>query len=247
MEPTRWQVEAPAMGGRGEVWAYGQWGRPVLAFPSQEGHVWDFASHGMVDAVSDLLGGGRIKLYCVESFDSASWFDHGLPMEERARRHDQYAAWLYDHVVPTIVSDCGGRTDLIATGCSFGAYHAVNVVLQRADLFDVAIALSGVYDLSTIGAWGEVGQATYFANPAAYVANLHGDHLDWLRRAATLVLVCGQGQWEDTTGALASTRAFGALAQGKGLQAEVDVWGHDMPHDWPSWQRMLAHHLPRFC
>ena len=25
------------------------------------------------------------------------------------------------------------------------------------------------------------------------------------------------------------------------------VWGFDSPHDWPSWQRQLSHHLPRFC
>ena len=33
----------------------------------------------------------------------------------------------------------------------------------------------------------------------------------------------------------------------KGLRCELDVWGHDVPHDWPSWRAQLAHHLPRFC
>lgn len=246
MEPRRWQVPAPSLGGHGEVWAYGHWGRPVVAFPSQQGEVWDFASHGMVDAIGSLLGDGRIKLYCVESFDSASWFDDSIPLEERAHRHDGWAQWIYEQVVPAVRDDCGGRTDLIATGCSFGAYHSVNVCLQRADLFPVAIGLSGVYDVEQIG-WGGAGEATYFANPAAYVANLHGDHLEWLRRAATLVLVCGQGQWEDTSGALEGTRSFAALAQEKGLNAQLDLWGYDMPHDWSSWRRMLAHHLSRFC
>ncbi|MDP9209563.1 MAG: esterase, partial [Actinomycetota bacterium] len=26
----------------------------------------------------------------------------------------------------------------------------------------------------------------------------------------------------------------------------TDLWGHDVPHDWPSWRAQLAHHLPRF-
>ena len=26
----------------------------------------------------------------------------------------------------------------------------------------------------------------------------------------------------------------------------LDLWGHDVPHDWPSWRRQIAHHLPRF-
>jgi esterase/lipase superfamily enzyme len=80
-----------------------------------------------------------------------------------------------------------------------------------------------------------------------YVTHLHGDHLDWLRSRASLLLVCGQGQWEDTTGALDSTIRFGALLAGKGIRHEVDLWGHDVPHDWPSWRSQLAHHLPRFA
>ena len=27
----------------------------------------------------------------------------------------------------------------------------------------------------------------------------------------------------------------------------VDSYGHDVAHDWPWWQRRLAHHLPRVC
>ncbi len=91
------------------------------------------------------------------------------------------------------------------------------------------------------------GDAVYFNNPVAYVANAQGDHLDWLRARVTLLLVCGQGQWEDTTGALDSTRRFGDLLHAKGIRCAVDLWGHDVPHDWPSWRRQLAHHLPHFC
>ena len=87
----------------------------------------------------------------------------------------------------------------------------------------------------------------YFNSPMDYVANLHGDHLEWLQGRLSLVLVCGQGQWEDTTGSLASTIAFGRLLGEKGLRHETDLWGHDVPHDWPSWRAQLAHHLPRFC
>ena len=70
---------------------------------------------------------------------------------------------------------------------------------------------------------------------------------DWLRGRLSLILVCGQGMWEDTTGALVSTKAFGGVLAEKGIPHEVDLWGHDVPHDWPSWRAQFAHHLPRFC
>jgi esterase/lipase superfamily enzyme len=229
----------------GDILAYGNYGRPVLAFPSENGDVRDWEERGMVDAVGDLIEGGRVKLYCAPSYDSASWTRQDLPLEERAQRHGHYEWWVLTRLLPFIQVDSHTH-EVVVAGCSFGAFHAANFCLKRADLMPLALCLSGVYDVAVQGG-GEHGDAVYFNNPMDYVGNLHGEHLDWLRAHASLVFVCGQGRWEDTTGALASTQQFGALLAGKGIRHEVDLWGHDVPHDWPSWRRQLAHHLPRFC
>lgn len=136
----------------------------------------------------------------------------------------------------------------MVTGCSLGAYHALQFALTRADLFPVAICLSGNYDPSSWRAWGERGEATYFSNPTDYVPNLHGSHLDWLRSRLFAVLVAGQGAWEThLTGALPSSKHMSHLLGEKGIPHELDLWGHDVSHDWEWWQKQIAHHLPRFC
>jgi esterase/lipase superfamily enzyme len=198
----------------------------------------------MVAALAGLLDGGRVKLYCVDAADEYTWRADDVPLEERARRHGEYERWVNDAVTPWIHEDTGGG-EIVVTGASFGAYHAANFALKRADLFPLAICMSGVYDVAVVG-WGERGDATYFNNPMGYVGHLHGDHLDWLRSRVSLLLVCGQGQWEDTTGALESSKRFAGLLAEKGIRHELDLWGHDVPHDWPSWQRQIAHHLTRF-
>jgi esterase/lipase superfamily enzyme len=237
---------SPAIDSYGSLIAYGDYGRPLLAFPSQEGRPEDWEQRGMIQSVSGLIDGGRAKVYAVDSFDSLSWHDQGLPLEERARRHALYESWILDQVVPWIFEDCSGPQEILVAGCSFGAYHAANFTLKRADLFPVAICMSGVYDVSVVGG-GDRGDAVYFNNPMDYVGNLGGDHLEWLRAHANLVLVCGQGQWEDTTGALESTKAFASRLAEKGVKHELDLWGYDVPHDWPSWRNQIAHHLQRFC
>jgi esterase/lipase superfamily enzyme len=229
------------------VAGYGHWGRPVLAFPAERGDAGEFERRGMVAALGDLLAAGRLKLYAVDSFDHESWSNRDIPLEERARRHGIYESWILDEVVPYVSAQCGGTRELIACGCSLGAFHAANFALKRADVFPLAICLSGSYDPSAWHGWGERGDAAYFNNPMDYVAHLDGDHLEWLRARLSLLLVCGQGQWEDTTGALESTRAFAALLDWKGMRYELDLWGYDIPHDWPSWGAQLAHHLSRFC
>jgi esterase/lipase superfamily enzyme len=238
-------IPAPAAGGAGRVLAYGHWGRPLLVFPSQEGRPEDYEDRGMIAAVGDLIEAGRVKVYAVESFDSSSWHRPDLDLEERARRHGLFEDWIVNAVAPWIGEDCGGAMEIIATGCSFGAYHAANFALKRADLFPLALCQSGVYDVSVVGG-GHRGDSVYFNNPMDYVSHLHGDHLDWLRGRVSLLLVCGQGQWEDTTGSLESSRRFAGLLASVGIPHELDLWGHDVPHDWPSWRAQLAHHLPRF-
>ena len=110
------ELWSAALGAAGTVIRYGYWGRPVLVFPSERGRAWDFEDNGMVGAVEDLIGAGRLKLFCVDSYDAASWSDQGIP-----------------------------------------------------------------------------------------------------------------------------------LLAGKGIRHELDLWGYDVPHDWPSWRAQLACHMPRFC
>jgi len=229
------------------VAVYGHWGRPVLVFPAERGDAGEFERRGMVAAIGGLLEAGRAKLYCVDSYDGESWSNTTIGLEERARRHQHYEAWILEQVVPQIRDDCAGAAELIACGASLGAFHAANFALKRADVFPVAICMSGSYDPSAWHGWGDRGDAAYFNNPMDYVAHLDGGHLGWLRGQLNVVLICGQGQWEDTTGALESTRRFAALLQSKGIRCELDLWGYDIAHDWPSWRAQFAHHLPRFC
>jgi esterase/lipase superfamily enzyme len=242
---THHELYSHAIGASGAVVSYGHYGRPVLAFPAERGRAWDWRDQGMIEAVGGLLEAGRVKLYCVDSFDSASWSNQELPTEERARQHGRYESWILDDVVPFIQHDTGG--EILTVGISLGAFHAVNFALKRADLFPLAIGLSGNYDPAAWNGWGERGEAAYFNNPMDYVEHLGGDHLEWLRGRLSVLLVCGQGMWEDSTGALESTRALAGKLGAKGIRHELDLWGHDVPHDWPSWRAQIAHHLPRFC
>ncbi len=248
MDAHRVELPVPGTDHRLGVIRHGHYGRPVLVFPSEAGHAEDFANNGMVDAVRGLVDAGRVSFFCVDSLDAWSWSDRSLSIEDRARRHASYQTWLDRVVVPWIFQETGGPREMITLGASMGAYHAVHYAFQRADVAPLAIGLSGNYDVGTWHAWGERGDATYFANPSDYVTGLDGDHLAWLRSRLSVLLVCGQGAWEThPTGSLPSSIRFDQLLAEKGITHQLDLWGNDVAHDWPWWQRQLAHHLPRFC
>lgn len=225
----------------------GHYGRPMLAFPSEGGSAADFEGRGMLDAIRGLVDAGRVSVFAVDSMDGWTWSANDVPTDERAARHGAYQAWLEQAVVPWIAEQTGGQPDLITFGVSLGAYHAVQFALQRADLASLAIGFSGNYDPTTWNSWGVLGDATYFANPTAYLPGLQGDHLEWLRSRLSVLLVVGEGPFEvSPTGALPSTRELAELLAQKEIRHELDVWGTDSAHDWPWWHRQLAHHLPRF-
>ena len=128
--------------------------------------------------------------------------------------------------LPFIADDCGGGpVELATTGCSMGATHALNITLRHAETFVLALCFSGNYDPASMRGWGERGMSTYFTNPADYVPNLSGEHLDWLRSRVSVLLVCGQGQWEDTTGALESTRWMAGQLADKGIRLRAGPVG----------------------
>ena len=179
------EIEAPSIGGAGTVIGYGHYGRPVLLFPAEQGRAWDLEGAGMIDAVADLIEAGRAKVYTVDSYDGASWSNQSIELEERARAHDAYEAWIVERVVPAIHADLSGPQEILVAGCSMGAYHAANFALRRADLFPLALCLSGSYDPSQWNGWGHRGDAAYFHNPMDYVEHLGG-------RAPRLAALAGQ-------------------------------------------------------
>ena len=248
MDRLQVELDAPGLDRPGTVIRYGHWGRPMVVFPSEQGRAWDYENNGMIGAIADLIDAGRVKVFCVDSYDHVTWSDRSLPLEERARRHAAFASWITDRVMGFVADDTRGALEAIATGCSMGAFHALSFGLTRADLFPLAICQSGSYDPSRWHAWGERGDAAYFANPTDFVPHLHGDHLEWLRSRARILLVVGEGPWEtNPTESLPQARQMAGLLAEKGIPHELDVWGHDSAHDWPWWQKQIAHHLPRFC
>lgn len=189
MERVHLALDAPGLGRAGTLIRYGYFGRPVIAFPTEGGHAWDFEDNGMVSAMRPLLEAGRIKLYCVDSFDDVTWSDRWISVEDRARKHRHFESWITGPVSQWIADDSPGADSPIVTGCGLGAYHALQLALTRADMFPIAICMSGNYDPSTWHAgrarrrrllhesdglragapWGEPGVA-----PAARACRPHG-------------------------------------------------------------------------
>jgi esterase/lipase superfamily enzyme len=208
------QLEAPMHRGSGDVLTLGHYGRPVLAFPPAGGRAWDFDDNGMISAVNDLLESGRMKIYCVDGRET-----------EDPKTRAAYEAWVVDRVLPFVYADCAGPLEVLTAGCADGAVTAVNLAVRRADLFPVAIAMSGRYDAEVVDALARLGH----------------DHVDWITGRLNVIL----GVADDADERAVTT--YAARLADLGIRHEVDRVPAGTPWGWPAWRHLAATHLPRFC
>jgi esterase/lipase superfamily enzyme len=230
-----------ALGHEMELKIYGYYGKPVIVFPAQSGRFFDFENFGMVDAISDHIESGRVKLFCLDSIDAQSWANLEVHPADRARRHQDYDRYITAEVAPFIRKQCGGSEQkYITTGVSMGGYHAANFFFRHPDIFDTTIALSGVYSLKMfVGDY--MDDNVYFNSPINYLPRLEDSwYLDKYRQS-NIIICCGQGAWEDEM--IADGLAIKQILESKDIPHWVDFWGYDVNHDWPWWRQMLPYFL----
>lgn len=234
---------SPALNREMEMLVFGHYGRPLLVFPSAQGRFFDYECNHMIETIRPSIEAGRIKVFCVDGIDSESWFNRGLHPADRVRAHQFYEQYVTHEVFPFIHHHCRSQgIRIAATGSSFGAFHTLNFALKHPWNFSHILCLSGNYDLRD-RLDGHYDDNLYFNNPPDYLPKLddHGT-LEAIRKIK-IALIVGQGAWEGNC--IEQTQRISAILHEKGIPHQLDLWGHDTPHDWPSWRRMAAHYIPQ--
>lgn len=221
---------------------WGHYGTPVLLFPTAGGDAEEAERFHLLRVVGHLIEAGRIKVYSLDSIAGRAWISGRHSAEYCSLLQNRFDAAVYNEIVPAIRSDC--RTDdieIITAGASIGAFNAVAAVCRHPDVFRMAIAMSGTFDLSKY-LEGRMNDDFYFSSPLHYLPGLEGPELDALRKRFIL-LPSGEGDYEDIGESWRLARVLGA----KGIPNRVDPWGHHYHHDWETWRKMLPRYLDEFA
>lgn len=215
---------------------WGNYGVPVLVFPTAGGDSEEIERHRLLDHLQPLLADGRIKVYSCDSVAGKAMTAQGGSVEHRCWLFNQFQQAVAYEIVPAIHADCAGPQEVIVAGSSIGAFNSLALICRWPHLFRSAICMSGTYDIERfIGGYSD---DLFFATALRFLPGLGGTNLDRLR-GRFVYLPSGSGDWEDIG---ESWRAAGALGA-KGVPNRVDDWGADYHHDWPTWWHMLPTYL----
>jgi len=222
--------------------AYGYAGYPLLMFPTAAADYLEYERFLLVDALRPLIEAGRVRAYSINSVNRYSLLNEQASPPVKAELLARYDRYVMEEVLPLIRTDTGAHDARpLVTGASLGAFLSANAYFRHPDLLRGVIAMSGSYDVRSY-LDGYFDDNVYFNNPAQYLENLSDDyHLPILRRADAIVILSGQGAYE----APERSRQLSRILSVKGIPHTLDLWGHDVNHDWPWWRKMLPYWLDR--
>lgn len=231
---------SPRLGMHMPIVRYGNWGHPLLLYPTAQSDLFDCERFFLIKAIEPLIFAGRVTVFSINSINEHAWMNRNVSVHEAARRQALFSGYVEEEVVPHIRNAVQNDSARIGvTGASFGAFHAANQFFRRPDLFDTLIAMSGFYDLEPDYTHGWMTDEIYYNNPMSFVPGIDGSQLDTIKHHSQVHIVTGQGDFE----APHASRRFSKMLWDKGIWNNLDVWGHDMKHDWPTWRAMLPYYL----
>lgn len=235
------QWYSPALHKDMEIVSYGHFGFPLLLFPTAAADFLEYERFLMIDVLKPSIESGKVRVFSINSINSESWLNKKVHPKFKAIRQQQYNSYIADEVAPFIWNSCGGRLGIIGAGASLGAFHCANQLFRRPDIFDGMIAMSGVYDIRKYyESNGYHDENIYFNNVAEYLPGLNDDYfLPLLQGKEHIHILTGQGPYESPD----ASRELSALLSAKGIPHNLDVWGYDMRHDWPTWRAMMEYYM----
>jgi esterase/lipase superfamily enzyme len=215
-----------------ELLAFGHAGTPVLVFPTSRGRFFEYENSGMVHALGGKIEAGNIHIFCVDSVDSESWYNRSIHPHDRVARQTTYENYILFEVVPLMKAN--GAQQVATTGCSLGAYQALNFAMRHPDVTSACVAMSGSFDMKPFMD-GYYDQDFYLNNPVDYIPNVSDPW--FLDRYRQMRLILAAGDWDICLGE--NFRIADILGR-KGIPHWLDVWTGGERHDWPLWQAMAV-------
>lgn len=219
---------------------YGHSGMPILVFPSSGGTHFEYYDFGIIDVCHDFIESGKVQFFTLASIDSESWLHDSKPAHDRALAHEAYDRYVISEVIPFIKHKTGWFDSMMTTGCSMGAYHALNFLETSGCLPNNRCTQRCLRCTFLFGDYGN-DPLVYENSPSDYIWNQNDGWFIDRYRSADIIICTGRGDWEQD--GLPSYFTLKEAFEEKQIPAWFDEWGEDVSHDWAWWRCQMPYYL----
>ena len=217
-----------------DLLVHGDWGYPILMFPTSMGRYYQNKDFGLVSSVSNFVDSGKIKLYNIDTIDNETFYDNHYSPQIRIHNYNQYVRFLAEELVPYIKNEC--QVDKIGVaGASFGGFHASNFAFKFPDSVAYLFSMSGAFSIKAFMR-GHHDDNVYFNSPQEYLRGRES----WVYNHMKIVL--GTSDWDICLG---DNKDMSSLLASKNINHLYDErkWA---THDWPLWKSMFVDYVSTY-
>jgi len=218
-----------------EMLVYGHYGYPVVLFPTFNARYWEAKDYGLINAASDLIESGRIKIYCPDGMDFLSWANNAIEPAEKVKIQVEYEKTIINDVIGFVKHETSMERIGMA-GCNFGSYHALNFSFKHPDMVEKLICIGGTFDIKPF-INNYYDDNCYFNNPPDYLPNLADNwYLDLFK---TMKIILGTGESDQYA---EQTKHISDLLLSKNVKHWLDL-RPNTGHNWDYWREVFPKYL----
>ncbi len=214
---------------------FGDNGYPVIVFPTSHGRYYEAKDFGLIEAASEQIKSGKIKVYCPDGIDSSSWYNYSIPPNDRVKNYLAYEQSILNDVIEFAKYESEFSKVGLA-GCGFGGYHALNIAMKYPDKISHMFSISGSFDIKPF-ILGFYDDSCYFNNPPDYLPGLEDQH--YLENIQKIGIVLAAGENDINFG---ENKNMSEILFRKGVEHWFDVIPGGAP-DWSMWRKIFPKYL----
>ena len=216
---------------------FGNTGFPVIVFPTSRARYYQAKDFGLINAATNLIDSGKIKIYCPDSIDNDSWYNKNIHPAERVKNQITYEEVILNDVIEFAFQDTGFDKVALA-GCSFGGYHSSNIAFRHPDKVGYLFTMGGASNIKRF-LDGYYDDNCYFNNPPDYLPNLSDEW--YLYRIKKMGIILGTG---DSDMCLDENKILSDILNKKHIPHCLDL-RKNTGHDWNWWKEMFVDYLSK--
>ena len=218
----------------------GHWGPAMIYFPTCGGKHHEINYYNLQEDARWWLENGKMQFFAIDSINQESWYNRNIHPADRIKWAMGYEGYIIHELIP-FVRNMTGNPFIGCMGASFGGYNVANMFLKHPDCFNLAICMSGLFDIKMyLGNYYD--KSAYYNNPVDYVPNLSDPwYYHMYNNESLLWMFCGENDI-----CKRENDEFHHLLNHKGIRHWYDVWPSPCDHHEYWWKKQLPVVLDKF-
>jgi len=225
-----------------ELLVFGKSGTKVLFFPPRMGRFYDYENWRVIKSMQEKIEAGYLQIFCLDSIDTETFYNKKDHPDHRICRHNLFESYVLNEVFP-FMGKLNSNPNIIAAGCSLGAFHAVNIAMRHPTKFCKVVGMSGRYDLTFSKAYyddlmsGFYNDNVYYNMPTQYLKNIEDQFYIKQINKMDIVIVIGK---QDLF--LENNYRLKSILDSKGISYQFYEWDGEA-HKAYYWRQMVKFYI----